>query len=257
MTPEAQKLIEAEYVTIRGAESARQAVRQALYDGALCIKVIVDGYPASVTLEEMRAIVEEAHLSGVKVAAHAVGKKTTRIAAEAGVDSIEHAYNVPDDVLKMMAEKHIFLVPTDGTLRTFEEMSFGTRVPSAKEKSDFEKMYKPFVDAEQDRLKRANKLGVPIAAGSDMYLTMPGMTRGQASLLVYEAYAEAGMTSMEIIRAATSSAAELLGMQQEIGTLEVGKLADIIAVTGDPLKDVRALEHAKFVMKSGTVAKNH
>ncbi len=256
MTPEAQKLIEDEYVTIRGAESARQAVRQALYDGARCIKVIVNGSPATVTLEEMKAIVEEAHLSGAKVAAHAIGNKATRIAAEAGVDSIEHAYTVPDDILKMMAEKHIYLVPTDGTLQTFENMSFGTRVPSAKEKSDFEKTFKPYVDEEQDRLKRARKMGVPIASGSDMYLTMPGMNRGQASLLVYEAYAEAGLTPMEIIRAATSNAADLLGMQKEIGTLEVGKLADIIAVTGDPLKDVRALEHAKFVMKGGTVVKN-
>ena len=156
----------------------------------------------------------------------------------------------------MMAEKQIDLVPTDGTLQTFENMSFGTRVPSAKEKSDFEKTFKPYVDEEQNRLKRARKMGVPIASGSDMYLTMPGMNRGQASLLVYEAYAEAGLTSMEIIRAATSNAADLLGMQKEIGTLEVGKIADIIAVTEDPLKDVRALEHAKFVMKGGTVVKN-
>lgn len=256
MTPEAQKLIEDEYVTIRGAEGARQAVRQALYDGARCIKVIVNGSPASVTMEELKAIVEEAHVSGVKVATHAIGNKETKIAAEAGVDSIEHAYTVPDDVLKMMAEKHIYLVPTDGTLQTFEQMSFGTRVPSAKEKSDFEKTFKPFVDEEQDRIKRAKKMGVPIASGSDMYLTMPGMNRGQASLLVYEAYAEAGMTSMEIIRAATINAADLLGMQKEIGTLEVEKLADIIAVPGDPLKDVKALEHAKFVMKGGTVVRN-
>jgi imidazolonepropionase-like amidohydrolase len=207
-------------------------------------------------MEELKAIVEEAHVSGVKVATHAIGNKETKIAAEAGVDSIEHAYTVPDDVLKMMAEKHIYLVPTDGTLQTFEQMSFGTRVPSAKEKSDFEKTFKPFVDEEQDRIKRAKKMGVPIASGSDMYLTMPGMNRGQASLLVYEAYAEAGMTSMEIIRAATINAADLLGMQKEIGTLEVEKLADIIAVPGDPLKDVKALEHAKFVMKGGTVVRN-
>ena len=100
IAPEAQKLIEEEYVTIRGAESARQAVRQALYEGARCIKVIVNGSPASVTLEEMKAVFEEAHLSGAKVAAHAIGNKATRIAAEAGVDSIEHAYTVPDDVLR-------------------------------------------------------------------------------------------------------------------------------------------------------------
>jgi len=83
------------------------------------------------------------------------------------------------------------------------------------------------------------------------------MTRGQASLLVYEAYAEAGMTPLEIIHAATRNAAELLGMQDRTGTMEPEKLADIISVPGDPLKDVRALEHVKFVMKGGAVVLNH
>ena len=257
LTPLAQKLIEEEYMTIRGPESARQAVRQALYDGAGCIKVIVNGSPANVTLDEMKAIVDEAHTAGVKVAAHAIGDKATRIASEAGVDSIEHAYVVPDDVLKMMVEKHIFLVPTDGTVKTFVGMSFGTRQPSDSERADREREFAPFVKEEQERLMRAVKLGVPIAAGSDMYLSMPRMTRGQASLLVYEAYAEAGMTPIEIIHAATRNAAELLGMQDRIGTLEPGKLADIIAVPGDPLKDIRALEHAKFVMKGGAVVVNN
>jgi imidazolonepropionase-like amidohydrolase len=257
LTPAAQALIEQEYVTIRGPESARQAVRQALYDGAGCIKVIVNGSPANVTLDEMKAIVDEAHTAGVKVAAHAIGDKATRIAAQAGVDSIEHAYVVPDDVLKMMVEKHIFLVPTDGTVKTFVDMSFGARQPTESERAEREKEYAPFVKQEQERLKRALKLGVPIAAGSDMYLSMPRMTRGQASLLVYEAYAEAGMTPMEIIHAATRNAAELLGMQDRIGTLEPQKLADIISVPGDPLKDIRALEHAKFVMKAGVVVVNN
>ena len=237
MTPVAQKLIEAEYVTIRGAESARQAVRQALYDGAGCIKVIVNGSPANVTLEEMKAIVDEAHVAGVKVAAHATDVKATTIAAEAGVDSIEHAYTVSDDVLKMMAAKHIYLVPTDATLQTFEEMSFGARQPGAEERSNFEKTYESYVDEEQARLKRAVKFGVPVAAGSDMYLSIHGKTRGQASLLVYEAYQQSGMTPMEIIHAATRNAAELLGMQKKVGTLEAGKFADIIAVPGGPLQD--------------------
>lgn len=257
LTPAAQKLIDEEYVTVHGAESARQAVRQALYDGAGCIKVIVNGSPATVTVDEMSAIVEEAHRSRVKVAAHAIGDKATRIAAEAGVDSIEHAYIVPDDVLKMMVEKHIFLVPTDGTLKTFVDMSFGSRRPSDSERAEREKEFAPFVKEEQERLKRALKIGVPVAAGSDMYLSMTGMTRGQASLLVYEAYAEAGMKPMEIIQAATRSAAELLGMSDRIGTLEAGKLADIISVPGDPLKDIRVLEHAKFVMKGGVVVVNN
>jgi imidazolonepropionase-like amidohydrolase len=209
-----------------------------------------------VTLDEIKAIVDEAHSASVKVAAHAIGDKATRIAAEAGVDSIEHAYIVPDDVLKMMAEKHIFLVPTDGTVKTFLDLSFGAREPTESERAQREKEYAPFVKKEQERLMRAIKLCVPIAAGSDMYYSMPRMTRGQASLLVYEAYAEAGMTPIEIIHAATRNAAELLGMQDRIGSLEPGKLADIIAVPGDPLKDFRALEHAKFVMKGGTVVVN-
>jgi imidazolonepropionase-like amidohydrolase len=257
LTPAAQPLIEEEYVTIRGAESARQAVRQALYDGAGCIKVIVNGTPANVTLEEMKAIVEEAHTVGIKVAAHAIGDQATKIAAEAGVDSIEHAYVVDDAVLKMMAEKHIYLVPTDGTLETLEDMTLGTRQPSADERNKVAKDVKPLWEQQQERLKRAMSMGVPIAAGSDMCVTIRGKNRGQASVLVYEAYAEAGMKPMDIIYAATRNAADLLGMQKEVGTLEPGKLADIIAVPGNPLQDIKTLEHAGFVMKGGTVVVNH
>lgn len=256
LTPEAQKIIEQEYITLNGPESARQAVRQALYDGANCIKVIVDGSPADVTPEEMKAIVEEAHANKVKVAAHAISDRATRIAVQAGVDSVEHAYTIADDVLKMMAAKHIYLVPTDGPLQEYIDMTFGSRKPSPQELSGAEADYKPFVELSRDRLRRARSFGVPIAAGSDMYLTIVGKTRGQASLTMIEAYRDDGMTPMEIIRAATSGAADLLGMQDHIGTLEKGKYADIIAVPHDPLKDVTTLEHASFVMKGGVVIKN-
>jgi imidazolonepropionase-like amidohydrolase len=156
-----------------------------------------------------------------------------------------------------MAEKHIFLVPTDGTLKTFLDMSIGTRHADAAERADLEKEFAPFVKAEQQRLQRAIKFGVPIAAGSDMYLSMPHLTRGQASLLLYDAYSEAGMSPLDIIHAATRNAAELLGMQDRIGTLEPGKFADLIAVPGDPTKDVHALQHAKFVMKAGQIIFNN
>jgi imidazolonepropionase-like amidohydrolase len=257
LTPAAQGLIEEEYVTIRGAESARQAVRQALYDGGGCIKVIVNGTPANLTLDEMKAIVEEAHTVGIKVAAHAIGEQATKIAAEAGVDSIEHAYVVDDAVLKMMAEKHIYLVPTDGTLETLEDMTFGTRLPTAEERNNAAKDVKSLRDQQQERLKRALTMGVPIAAGSDMCVTIRGKNRGQASVLVYEAFAESGMKPMDIIYAATRNAADLLGMQHEVGTLEAGKLADIIAVPGNPLENIKALEHVGFVMKGGTVIVNN
>ena len=256
LTPTAQKLIEQEYAVINGPDSARQAVRQALYEGADCIKVIVNGSPANVTLEEMTAIVQEAHSEGVKVAAHAIGNKATRIAAEAGADSIEHAYTVPDDVLKMMVQKHIFLVPTDTTLKQVEDMMFGARQPSAEERSGFESQIKSYIEGNHQRLDRALKMGVPIASGSDMYLSVAGMTRGQASLGVLESYAEEGMVPIAIIHAATSSAAELLGVQDRLGTLETGKLADIIAVPGNPLENITAMQHATFVMKDGIVIKH-
>jgi imidazolonepropionase-like amidohydrolase len=256
LTPEAQKIIEQEYAVINGPESARQAVRQALYDGATCIKVIVNGTSADITLEEMKAIVEEAHAAGVKVAAHAMGDAETRIAAESGVDSIEHAYIVPDDVLQVMAKKHIFLVPTDATADEYRKMAFGKRQPTPEERSREEARIKRMVDRNRDRLQRALKFGVPVAAGSDMFMTIPDQNRGQASLNMLAAYAEEGMTPMQIIHAATRDAAELIGWSQEAGTIETGKAADLIAVPGDPLKDATTLQHAQFVMQSGLVIKN-
>jgi imidazolonepropionase-like amidohydrolase len=256
LTSEAQKIIEQEYVIVDGSQSARQSVRQALYNRANCIKVIVNGSPATISLDEMKAIVDEAHASGVKVAAHAIGDQATRVAAEAGADSIEHAYTVPDDVLKTMAQKHIFLVPTDGTIETFEQMVFGAHTPTADERARLDRSLAPYVQGNISRLQRAIKTGVPVAYGSDMYLSMPHQTRGQASLRTFDAYVAAGMTPIQIIRAATSNAAELLGMQDRLGSLAPGKIADIIAVPGDPLKDIAALQRAKFVMKEGVVIKN-
>jgi imidazolonepropionase-like amidohydrolase len=256
LTPAAQKLIDDEYVVIDGAQSARQAVRQALYDGANCIKVIVNGNPANVTQEEMDAIVGEAHRARAKVAAHAIGDQATRTAAGAGVDSIEHAYVVPDDVLKIMAEKHIYMVPTDFTLGQVEQMMFGGHQVDAEERKRALAPLKDYLTSAQSRLQRARKMGVPIAAGSDMYLTVSGKTRGQASLDVLEAYSAAGMPAMEIIRAATSNAAELLGLQDRVGTLEPGKFADIIGVVGDPMTDITVTQRARFVMKGGVVVKN-
>ncbi len=251
----AQNLIDMEYVTIDGAQSARQAVRQALYDGAKCIKVIVNG-PANVTAEEMKAIVEQAHTSHVKVAAHATDDEAVRIAVNAGADSVEHGYELSDEILKTMAQKHIFLVPTDWPADEYVAATFNGRDSTPEERAESLKGSKMFVEANNARLKRAVAAGVPIAAGSDMCEVVPGQTRGQASLTMITAYAGAGLTPMQVIHAATSNAAELLDEQKNIGSIEVGKFADLIAVPGDPLKDVTEIEHAKFVMKGGVVIKN-
>lgn len=227
VTPEAQQLLNQEYVQISGAEEARKAVRQAIYDGADCIKVIVNSGSRRLAPEGMKVIVEEAKRANLPVAAHATdGDGPAMIAAEAGVSSIEHAYTISENVLNLMAKKNIFLVPTDV----------------------------PGVTKYQDRIKRALKAGVRIAIGSDIYYEFPGKTRGQVCAGMYKTYVAAGMTNLEVLRAATLNPADLIG-NNSIGVLEVGRFADIIAVKGNPMTDIAVLEGVVFVMKDGKVYK--
>lgn len=252
---EAQNLVEQEYVPIATVDEARRAVQQALYDGANCIKVIVNTGPRVVSLDEMKAIVEEAHRVHKKVAAHAIGDDATRIAAEAGVDSIEHAYVVPDDVLRMMAEKKIFLVPTDYPAEIYRQV-FIPPGATPEERKEIEAGVNKFAEGNRERLRRAMAAGVRIAAGSDEYYQMGARTRGESSKLIYQAYKESGMTPWQIIQAATLNAADLLDQADRVGSIEAGKLADIVATAGDPSLDVSELQRVKFVMKDGTVIRN-
>ena len=113
-----------------------------------------------------------------------------------------------------------------------------------------------FAKGSAERLMRATRMGVRVAFGSDEYYDVPGSTRGQASLLTLQAYQEAGMSPIDVLRTATINSAELLGMSDRIGTIEAGKLADIIAVEGDPLRDAKDLRKTRFVMKGGVVIRN-
>jgi imidazolonepropionase-like amidohydrolase len=255
LSPAGRALIPLEYAEITGTDEARRAVRQAIWDGATVIKVIVNA-ATTLSADEMKAIVDEAHRNGLKVAAHATDDLSTRLAAEAGVDSIEHAYTVSDDVLRRMAEKKIYLVPTDYPLAFVQRLAKPEldRAPElAKQiQADLQKG----IDAGRERLARARKFGVPIAAGSDEYFAIPGQTRGQSARLIFHAYADAGMQPLDILRAATVNAADLLGWGDQLGTLEPGKYADLIAVPGDPLADITELDRVGFVMKGGVVARD-
>ena len=252
LAPEAQSLVQQEYVAISGVEEARKAVRQAFYDGADLIKVIVNTGPRVVSLDEMKVIVEEAKRVGKRVAAHAIGDLATRISADAGVNSIEHAYVVPDDVLKTMADKGIYLVATDYPAETYVD-AFSDGLEERKVALE---RARAFESRSRERLQRAVKAGVKLAFGSDEYYNVHGRTRGQASLLTLEAYQADGLSPLEVIRTATVNAADLLGLASRIGTIEPGKSADLIAIDGDPLKDVRELAKVRFVMKNGRIVRN-
>lgn len=254
LAAEAQRLIEQEYVVVSGVEETRRAVRQALYDGAEVIKVIVNTDPRVLSLEELKVIVEEAHRAGRPVAAHAIGYQATRIAVEAGVNSVEHAYTISDETLHAMSARGTFLVATDAPRDAYSQFAPPGATPDALRK--FYAEVDQFVKGSRDRLRRALAARVKIAYGSDAYYQLPGRTRGEFSLLPLRAYAEAGMTPLQILHAATLNSAELLGWGDRVGSLEVGKFADIVAVEGNPLQDSRALDQVRFVMKGGQVVRN-
>lgn len=246
---ESQGVIDLDYRVVSGVEEARRAVRQATYEGADWIKVIVaeTGRSLSLSLEEMKAIVEEAHRAKLKVAAHAAGEAEARLAVEAGVDSLEHGWSISHGLLDIMASRKIFLVPTDFTASAFID-------PAHADRAMVERSEKLERDR-GERLRYAMKAGVLVAAGSDEVQPIHGQDRGRSAMEMFRAYRKAGLTPIQIIRMATTSGAELLGWSDRVGSLGPGKFADIIAVEGDPLKDITMLDQIRFVMKGGKVVK--
>lgn len=242
-------LVEGEFAQVTGQIEARAATRRAINDGADWIKIIVDrGNGVSFNADELRAIVDEAHAAGRKVAAHAYLDRSGRLAIDAGVDAIEHGSLLSDTSLALMARKKIFLVPTDPSWEMWVEVN-GANSP-------YVSSTQAYLTVVQKRLRKAVELGVPLATGSDNYFQY-NRTRGEASVMrMVRSTRDAGIGPAEILRMATIHGAELLGMREKLGSLEAGKLADIIAVEGDPLKDITVLEHVRFVMKAGVVVKN-
>jgi len=237
-----------------GADRARQAVRQNAFQGVDVIKVTAD---ENLTVEELTAVVAEAHRWHLKVAVHAVDPTSIQTAIDASADSVEHGNEVTDEQLKQMRDKRIFfdLTPTfynGGYLKLAEPVivispaAHAQRVSSAARNKQ---LYDQLV-------QRLLKSGVKFATGSDMCWFFPGKTRGQASVAVFVKLHQAGMSALDVIRAVTSNAAEMLGWEDRIGTIEAGKFADLVAVSGDPLADVGELERVRFVMKGGRVVRN-
>lgn len=232
---------------ISGVEEARRAVREQIGHGADLIKVYADWEHPTLTVEEMRVIVEEAHKLGRKVAAHATTAEGVKNAVTAGVDSIEHGHQADLQDLEMMKANGTFLVPTVGVIDAFLEQHKNEQLTAEQQRNR-----EAFVQGIQKVIQQAIGLGVKIASGYDA--SSPEAQGKNANELV--ALSKRGMPPLEVIRAATVNAAELLKWQDRIGAIEAGKYADLIAVEGDPLTDVTVLQQVKFVMKGGTIARD-
>jgi imidazolonepropionase-like amidohydrolase len=235
---------------VDGVEGARKAVREQTMYGADWIKYYSDRryhFEADSVLhsmvnftdEESKAIVDEAHRLGKKVAAHAIGSDGIAAALRAGVDTIEHGDGLTDALMDDMARRGIYWVPT---------LTVGLYVAPGRG-GNWQKM----ADLQRENFGKAMKKGVKIALGTDAG-GFDWKKVNQAK--EFEYYVQYGMTPVQSIRTGTSVAAELLGWSDKTGTIEAGKWADLVAVSGDPLKDITELQKVKFVMKGGTVHKN-
>lgn len=213
--------------------------------GGVFSKGTLLGAPQS-TVEELRAIVDEAHMRGLKVASHAHGTQGIKNAIEAGVDTIEHASYLDDEAIRMAKRRGVYLsmdiYNTEYTLARGEDL--GVR----QESLDKERQVG---GVQRESFRKAVEAGAKVVFGSDAAIYPHGDNANQFSRMV-----RFGMTPMQAIRAATSLAAEALGKPDELGCLAVGCAADVIAVSGDPLEEVSALETVDFVMKDGVVYKD-
>lgn len=241
--------------TCNGADDCRRATREAIKAGADVIKITATGGVLSNTRaglgqqlmdDELRAIVEAAESMGRYVTAHAHGKDGIEAALRAGVKSIEHGTYLDDETIALFREKGATLVPTvlAGVTVTGWVDEPWLPAPSREKAAQVGPLM-------VDMLRRAKEGGVNVAFGTDTGVSPHGENAQEFALMV-----QAGFTPEEAIRAATVIAAIHLELGDEIGTIEVGKAADIIAVMGDPLKDVTELEDVDFVMKGGVVYKN-
>lgn len=238
---------------INSPDEARKAVRLQVKWGADVIKVCATGgvlslnddvQSAQLTQEELNALVDEAHTKGKKTAAHAHGVQGAKRAILAGIDSIEHGSFLDEEAMRMMKDKGTYFVPTLMT-QAFLQPNLDKLDPRQARKA------RMAMSSMNETTSKAIRLGVRIALGTDAGVFEHGTNGGEFGRMV-----ALGMKPIDALKAGTSVDAELFGLADRLGTLEAGKIADVVAVPGNPLTDIRVTERVLFVMKDGKIFKN-
>jgi len=235
-----------------GVDEVRAKVRENFKNGADLIKYSATGggldrgvkpNAQQYTDEEMRAIVDEAHRLGLKTSAHAHGTEGIKAAIRAGTDSIEHGIHLDEEGCRLMIERGTYLVPTLWITDSYFERYKSWGIPEYAHQK-----ISAFIPIALKNVERAIRMGVKVAVGTDA-----GVGEHALSGKEFTALVKYGMKPMDAIVAGTSGAARLIGQYEQFGSVEPGKFADLVAVAGNPLQDIRLLERVQFVMKEGRV----
>ena len=241
-TPADARLLEnPEYRFADSRDEMRKAVRENVYWGAGVIKIAVDSQKYSYTADDIRFIVEEAARAGVRVAAHVQTERGARAAIEAGVASIEHGWVLTDEDLALAKKNNVVLVSTDFTIASL--LANGMEPAAAK------RTHERYVA----RLKRAWAAGVDVVFGTDIMSNVKGRTRGELAIEYIDSFVEAGVGAPDILRAMTTRAAALLGIDKERGSIRPGMAGDLVATPANPLRNIESLKEINFVMKDGRI----
>src|ERR1700687_576386 len=234
LQPEKKDLATPEYLFADTRDEMRKAIRQNLHFGAKFIKIVVDDQDYIYSVDDIRYMVAEAHTAGVKLAAHCWTHAGAHNAAEAGVDSIEHGFQMTDDDLQLAKRNGVTLVGTE----------FTEKLGNAEDHKIW-----------GDRLRRAHKIGSNMGFGTDVDIALPGETRGTLAIDYIQSWVDAGVPAADTLRAMTVNAARLLGVDKGRGFPKPGMAADVIAAPENPAENIQTLKKVSFVMKDGAVIK--
>ncbi len=243
LLPERRELGQPEYLFADTRDEMRKAIRENIHFGAKVIKIVVDDQRYLYSVDDIKFIVAEAAGAGLKVAAHCMTEQGARNAAEGGVASIEHGFRMSNETLQLAKQNNVVLVGTDFTEQAAEHLGLPSPIAKA------------FHDVFIDRLKRAHKIGVTMAYGTDVFFAVAGQTRGTLAISFIDSFVEAGVPAKDTLRITTTNAARLLGVDKQRGAIKEGQAGDIIATPENPLDNILTLKQVSFVMKDGRVFK--